>query len=55
MKKRYISMLTAVLLLLSLCAATVSCKGCAEDPPVVDGKPDETVNDNEVNISDLIK
>lgn len=55
MKKRWISVLTAVMLLLSFSAALVSCKGCSEDPPVVDNKPDETENDNEVNISDLIK
>lgn len=54
MKKRWMSALLAALLALGLCA-TVACKDPEEKPDKNDGVQDETSNDNEVNISDLIK
>ena len=54
MKKRWLSVLMAALLALSLCTAAVSCKD-PDDEPQGGNTTDETENDNEVNISDLIK
>ena len=54
MKKRWMSALVAALLALGLCAS-VACKEPVDEPDKNDGVQDETSNDNEVNISDLIK